>query len=189
MATMLLSLGVGAVTAAFTLLNGVGPHSATYSARWMPDSPAGIWSCGLPSLGARQGSANMSLTAVRRAHVADVYETSYETAGDALDDAVDTWSDVADEPGARPLAPILAVGALAMLVACTRGAARLLDAPEKVAIVAGYAIGALIVSATLISVFGLPSLGIRAVLFAIGASMLTARFARSARKELVSAKG
>src|SRR3954454_10127535 len=34
------------------------------STRWMPDSPAGICSCGLPSLGARQGSANMSFTAI-----------------------------------------------------------------------------------------------------------------------------
>jgi len=57
--------------------------------------------------------------------------------------------------------------------------------PEVAAVSAA---GALLVSATLIGVFGLPSMGLRAVAFAICVSMLAARFARIARGELVPAR-
>ena len=90
-----------------------------------------------------------------------------------------------DDLDGRPLAPLLAAGALAVLVACARGAARMLAEPRAPAVVAVSAVGALLVSAALSSALGLPSMGLRAVAFAICVSMLTARFARAAREELV----
>jgi hypothetical protein len=86
------------------------------------------------------------------------------------------------------LAPLFAAGALAMLVVSARGAARMLSAPHAPEVVAISAIGALFVSAMLISAFGLPSMGLRAVAFAICVSMLAARFARVTRTELLPAR-
>jgi hypothetical protein len=57
-------------------------------------------------------------------------------------------------------------------------------AEPRVPEVAAVSAGALLVSAILISAFGLPSLGLRAVAFAICVSMLAARFARIAQREL-----
>ena len=129
LATALLSFGVGAATAAFTLLNAVSRHSAPYV------------SC----------EAMLELS------------------------------------GALPRAPLFAAGALAMLVACVRGAAHVMAEPRAPAISAASAPGALVVSAMLINTFGLPAMGLRAVAFAICVSMVAARFARTARSDLVPA--
>jgi hypothetical protein len=127
LATVLLSFGVGAATAAFTLLNAASPHSPP--------------------------------------HVA--------------------CATLLDLSGALPLAPLFAAGALAMLVACARGAARVLAEQRAPAIEAASALGALFVSAMLIDAFGMPAMGLRAAAFAICVSMLAARFARTARNDLV----
>jgi hypothetical protein len=178
MATVLLSIGVGATTAAFALVNAAAPHSAPFvtceTMLRISGDPSPSPSASIPSSGALQ------------AQVTDAYQTSYEVAGDA----VGSWSEVADMSGEWPLAPLVplfAAGALALLVACARGAASLLAAPPTLLAHAGSVLGAVLVAALLIKAFGLPALGIRAIAFAIGASLVTAKFARVARKHLVPA--
>ncbi|MDB4910341.1 MAG: hypothetical protein JWO39_1164 [Gemmatimonadetes bacterium] len=175
MATVLLSVGVGATTAAFALVNGVAPSSAPGVAcetmLQISSDPPALLSASVPS------SAEM------REHMSDVYQTSYEAAGDA----VGSWSEMADSSGGWSLAPLLAAGALALLVACTRGAASMLAAPPNLRAHATSALGALVVAALLINVLGLPALGIRSIAFAIIVSFLAAKFARIARKHLVPA--
>jgi len=60
-------------------------------------------------------------------------------------------------------------------------------APLPLQILAGAAIGALLVSAMLIDVLGLPAIGLRGAAFAICVSMLAVRFARMARIDVVTA--
>lgn len=154
-ATVLLSFGVGAATAAFTLVNGVALHSAPYvvceTMLQLSGDPSAYASVNLPSAVEVQ------------ARISDAYRYG------------------------APLVPLFAAGALAMLLACARGAARLRAAPRAPAIAAGSAIGALLVAAMLIKMFGLPALGIRAIAFAVSVSLLAASFARTAWKELVPA--
>ena len=155
LATVLLSLGVGAATAAFTLMSTESRHAAP------------IVAC----------ETMLQLSGTPFAHESRDMRSADEVA-DAVTDAV-------DDLDGRPLALVFAAGALAVLVACARGAARLLTEPCVPEVAAVSAVGALLVSATLIGVFGLPSMGLRAVAFAICVSMLAARFARIARRELV----
>ena len=170
LAVLLLSLGVGASTAAFTLVNGVMPHSAPFvtceTTVEYTGNLAMAPALSLPAPGELQD------------RISNAYETSYEAAGDAVDE----WSDatgLGDAVGGRALAAMLATGALALLVACTRGAARLLATPRASLLVAGAVIGALPVAALLASAFGLPSLGFRAVAFAVTVSVVAAYWARS----------
>lgn len=153
LATVLLSLGVGAATSAFTLMSAQSRHAAPFVA---------------------------CETMLQLSGTPFVYESGDMRSADEVADVV------ADLDG-RSLAPVLAAAALAVLVACARGAARLL-AEARVPAVALVSAGALLVSATLISAFGLPSMGLRAVAFAICVSMLAARFARIARRELMPAR-
>jgi hypothetical protein len=177
LAAVLLSFGVGASTAAFTLMNGGARRSVRY------------FTCetmvGMSSDPADYMLASMPPSAGVRERVADAYETSYE----AADDAMDSWSDSAANLDGYSLAPLVAAGALAMLVACARGAARLLAAQRDTSLVIGSAIGALAVAAALVSVFGLPALGLRAFAFAISISLLSSRYARASRNNLVLARG
>jgi hypothetical protein len=156
LATALLSFGVGAATAAFSLMNDLAPRVAPYVAcetmLQLSSDPFTQQRAGIPI-------------------AAEVQESISR----------------ADNLDLPPLAPLLAVGALAMLVACARGAARMLAAPRAPAIAMGSAIGALCVSAMLIDVFGLPAMGLRAVAFAICVSMLAVRFARTTRSDLMTA--
>jgi hypothetical protein len=175
MATVLLSLGVGATTAAFTLMNGVAPHSAPFV-----DCETMLQISGDPSTAL---SASIPSPAELEEQMSEAYETRYEVPGDAAG----SWSDVAVDMGGRPFAPLFAAAALALLVACARGAASLLATPPGFLAHAGSVLGALFVAASLIKVFGLPALGIRAIVFAIGVSLAAARFARIARKYLVPA--
>jgi len=158
LATVLLSLGVGAATAAFTLMSAESRHAAP------------IVAC----------ETMLQLSGTPFAH----------ESGDmrSADEVADEVADTVDDLDGRPLALVFAAGALAVLVACARGAARLLAEPRVPEVAAVSAAGALLVSATLIGVFGLPSMGLRAVAFAICVSMLAARFARIARGELVPAR-
>jgi hypothetical protein len=175
MATVLLSFGVGATTAAFTLMSEAAPHSA----------PSVICETMLQISGDPSASLSASVpsSAELQEQVSEAYQTSYETAGDA----VGSWSDVSDTLGGRPLAPLFAAGALALLVACARGAASLLAAPPGFLAQTGSVLGALLVAALLINVLGLPSMGLRAIAFAISVSLVAAKFARIARKHLVPA--
>jgi len=182
MATVLLSFGVGSVTAAFVLMNGVAPHATTSLSC---DTIMQLSSD--PSMHARYASANVSSPVVLQLQTLDAYNASYEAAGDASADTIEAWSDLASGLDPRLLAPLFAAAALALLIVSARTAARLLDAPRNAAIVASSAIGALVVSATLITIFGLPALGIRAIVFAIGVSALAVRFARTFHEERIFA--
>jgi hypothetical protein len=181
MAMVLLSFGVGAATAAFALMDGAAPHSMPYvrceTMLRISTDPAAPLSENIPS---RAGL---------RERVSDAYDASYEAEGDAVGPSVSSWSDVADDLDGRPFAPLIAAGALAMLVACARGAARLLAAPRGAAISAGSALGALLVAAILVNVFGLPALGIRAIAFAVIVALVAVKFARSAQESLVPVIG
>jgi len=162
LATVLLSLGVGAATAAFTLMSTESRHAAP------------IVAC----------ETMLQLSGTPFAH-----ESGDTRSADAVaDEVADEVADAVDDLDGRSFALVLAAGALAVLVACARGAARLLTEPCVPEVAAVSAVGALLVSATLIGVFGLPSMGLRAVAFAICVSMLAARFARIARRELVPAR-
>jgi hypothetical protein len=141
LATVLLSFGIGAATAAFTVMSAASRHSAPFvSCATMHDDVEG--------------------------------------------DAVSAWSDVTDDVDARSVAPLFAAS-LAMLVACARGAARMLAAPDALEVVGVSALGALFVSSMLSSVLGLPAMGFRGVAFAFCVSLLAGRFARTARNNLL----
>jgi len=147
LAALLLSFGVGAATAAFTIMNRVDAHTMPFSGcETMLEMPIG------PSAYVTYTSASLL----------------------PLD--------------ARPLAPILAAGALAMLVACARGAGRLLDVSGRAGVIAATSIGALVLAAALSSAFGIPAPGIRGIAFAISVAMLATRFARATREELLPAR-
>jgi hypothetical protein len=170
-ATALLSLGVGAATAAFALVDGLAPHAPPVTCETMLE---------LPPNATMYVGAGVPSSVQLREHVAGVYEMTYA----AAEDADWSWPDMADDFDWRSLAPLFAGVALALLVASARGAARLLTAPRLAAIAAVSAIGAVTIAALLIDALGLPALGLRAIAFAIGVSMLAVRFARSWRKEL-----
>lgn len=169
-AVLLLSLGVGASTAAFTLVNGVMPHSAPFVTCETTVEYSGGFS-DVPTL-------SVPAPGELQERVSDAYQTSYEAAGDAVDE----WSNatgLGDAVGGRALALMLAAGALALLVACTRGAARVLATPRASFLIAGAALGALLIAALLASAFGLPALGLRAIAFAVTVSVVAAYSARS----------
>ncbi|HMA03711.1 MAG TPA: hypothetical protein VKP02_15185, partial [Gemmatimonadaceae bacterium] len=180
LAAVLLSFGVGAATAAFTAMNGFtshgGPNIACETMLAMSSGPP-----------AYMDHAGATLPSAAEVHerIADAYQASYAVGGVAPG----TWSDLGDELDLRPLVRLFAATALAMLLACTRGAARLGAATRAPAIAAGSAFGALVIATMLIGVFGLPALGLRAIAFAVSVSLLAARFPRGAWQELVSATG
>ncbi|MEP7065217.1 MAG: hypothetical protein ABI889_04220 [Gemmatimonadota bacterium] len=124
------------------------------------------------------GSMPTSVTLQQR--VTDDYQASYEAAGDA----VGSWSDVADNLDGWPLAPFFAAGALALLLKCARGAASAMTASRCPTVVAGSAMGSVIVATVLLKLLGLPGLGIRAIAFAVCVSFLAARFAIAANRNL-----
>ena len=183
-AVLLLSLGVGASTAAFTLLNGVMPHSAPFVTCETTIEYSGDFArmpTSMPTL-------NVPGTSEVQERISDVYETSYEAAGDA----VDSWSGAAEQVGdvgnvgGRILASLLGAGALALLVACTRGAARALVTAGGTTLSLGAALGAIPVAALIVSVFGFPALGFRAVAFMLTLSVVAAYCARRERQSRVS---
>jgi hypothetical protein len=180
-ATMLLSFGVGAATAAFTVTSAASGHAAPFVAcETMLSSGPPMYGTGATP------SADEVEDRVTEAYRA-TYESSYRMRNDVAGDALSAWSDVTDDLDLPSFAPLFAAGALAMLVACARGAARMLAAPDALAIVGVSAIGALVVSSMLITVLGLPAMGFRAVAFAVCVSLLAARFARMTRTYLLPA--
>jgi hypothetical protein len=181
LAAVLLSFGVGAATAAFTLMSADSEHAAPFVAcetmLQLSSSPSAHPSENIPSADEVQARVSEAYRAT--------YESGYQARYEAAGDAVSSWSDAMDDLDGQSLAPLVAAGALTILVACARGAARMLAEPRGPALALASAAGALFVSAMLISAFGLPAMGLRAVAFAICVSMLAARFTRTARRELV----
>jgi len=185
LATVLLSFGVGAATAAFMLMSADAPHGAPFvSCETMLQLSQGPFA---------HRSDDLPTADEVQARVTEAYRASHESSYRAhhqmhLEDAgelASSWSDVTDDLDMRSLAPLFAAAALAMLVACARGAARMIAERHASAVAAISAIGALCVSAMLVSVLGLPAMGLRAVAFAICVASLAARFARMARNDLL----
>jgi hypothetical protein len=184
LAVLLLSLGVGASTAAFTVLNGAMPHSAPF----VTCETTIEYTVDHASMPASMPMLNVPTPAETQERISDVYQTSYE----AADDAVDSWSDAAEQVGDEDvvgspvLASLLGAGALVLLLACTRGAARALANSPATALYIGVALGALAVAGLLASVFGLPALGARAVSFMLAISAVAAFRARRGYAPIVS---
>ena len=172
MAVLLLSLGVGASTAAFTLVNGAMPHSASY----VTCETTVEFASDIPSVPATMPTFNVPAPRELQERISDAYETSYEAAGDAVDSWHDAAGDVSDlgDIGGRIVALRLGAGALVLLVVCTRGASRVLASSHSSALFIVVALGALPVAALLASAFGLPALGFRGVAFMVAVSVVAA---------------
>ena len=183
-AVLLLSLGVGASTAAFTVVNRVMPHSAPFVTCETTIEYSGDFS----TMPTSTPTLNVPAPGELQERISDAYQTSYEAAGDAMDSWSDAAGDVGDvgDVGGRVLAVLLAAGALALLVVCTRGASRALATSRASVLFAGVALGALPVAALLASAFGLPAMGFRAVAFAVTVSLVAAYWARREQKSRVT---
>jgi hypothetical protein len=168
-AVILLSLGVGSATAAFSVVSRIVPHGApSVSCETTIDytsDPSSAMSAGIPS------------QAQLRETISDAYQTSYEAAGDVVGTLADVSMDTEDA-GEGPMAIVAAV-ALGLLVLCTRGAATLLVVPRTTMFVAGTALGALAIASMLVATFGLPGIGLRAAAFAAAVALLAVRHARA----------
>lgn len=170
MAILLLSIGVGATTAVFSLADKVMPRSAPHvtcetTMAFSSDEP----SVALASLPSREEL---------RDRVADAYQTSYESAGDAIGDI----PDIMDVFGERVVLAMFGAAAIAILIACTRSASRFLDSPGA-SMVAATTIGALALAMLSLRALHLPMVGVRTIAFALCISVLAVHFARAARRK------
>lgn len=150
LAVLVLSLGVGTATAAFSVIDGMVPHESPYPTC---DTAASFGGDRFVMVGLAGGP-------MLRDRVTDAYQSGIDAAGDGLE----TWTDVAFSLADRSTIIVLSAGALALLVACAN-AARSLYArsglrssgagTERVALAA---IGALSIAALLLHVASMTSL-------------------------------
>jgi hypothetical protein len=171
LAVIVLSLGVGATTALFSIVDGLMPRSAP-----------GV-SCETVMKLSSGPPVPMMVTIPSREEVrdrvSDAYETSVETAGDAIE----SLPDVADGLGQRPLLALLGAGAIVILVASTRAASRMMTSPHAPLVAIGTTVGALAVATFSLRALELPAIGLRATAFALCVSMLAVFFARVSQKK------
>lgn len=178
LALLMLSLGMGAATAVFSVVDGFMPHSAPY-----PSCDAAAAFAGNSAVLFVNGpDVELEL----RDRVSDLYGESMDAAGDGLA----SWSAVAVTLAHRALFVLLSAAALALLVACSNAArtlyARSARTPRSSAAVrvALASVGALSVAAIFLRLVStataadllgaLPSvrLDVRAIAFAICVSAL-----------------
>lgn len=171
MAALVLSLGVGAATAVFSVADDALPSAALRvrceTVMRLADNPAGL---ALPELRASEEL---------RERVSDAYETSYATAGDAIG----SLPELAGGVGARPVLALLGAGAIALLLACTRAASKVLPPSRALSTIAGTTVGALGFAALTLRAFALPTIGVRAAAFALCVALLAVCFARASRSK------
>jgi hypothetical protein len=170
LAVLMLSLGVGATTALFSLVDDAMPRSAATVECETVMRIAG----NAPSF----AIANVPSRAELRDRVSDAYQASVESAGDALDALPDT-SDVLGEPAALALLGAVAIG---FLLLCTRSASRMVTSARAPQVAIGTTAGALAVATLSLRALELPAIGVRAVAFALCISLLTVWFARAAQR-------
>ncbi|MDQ2931203.1 MAG: hypothetical protein M3Y05_10365 [Gemmatimonadota bacterium] len=162
---LLLSLGVGSATALFGFVDAVLPHSAPMAACETLSERSG----GAPSFAMAQIPTGAEL----KDRVSDVYQAGVDNATDAID----SIPDMADGLVARAMLAGLGVAALALLLACTRLASRLIATTSTAALAAGTTLGALALAMLSAHELDLPSIGPRAIAFALSISLLAVYFA------------
>lgn len=176
LAVFLLSLGVGVTTVVFGLADSVLPHTTVVTCETTMDAPGPRASFASASLPSREGL---------RDRVSDVYEASVETAGDAIG----AIPDRVDDAGDRATLMLIGAGALALLLACVRGAARLMEAPRApFAVAAATTLGAFTFATLAARALELPAIGLRPATFAICISLLAVYFASRVRLNAQAAR-
>jgi len=173
LAVLMLSLGVGATTAVFALVDGIMPRST----QSQPCETVMSFS----SLQSKFAVAKVTSGEELRDRVSDAYQTSVESASDVIGDI----PDLADEVGPRPVLALLGAAALAFLLACTRAASGMIARARAPLVALGTLSGALVVAALSLRALGLPSLGVRAVAFTLCISLLAVYFARATERRAV----
>jgi hypothetical protein len=173
LAVLMLSLGVGATTAVFALVDGIMPRST-------PSQPCETV-MGFSSLPSKLAVAKVTSGEELRDRVSDAYQTRVASASDAIGDI----PDLADGVGPRPVLALLGALALAFLLACTRAASGMIARARVPLVALGTLSGALAVAALSLRALGLPSLGVRAVAFALCISLLAVYFARATERRAV----
>lgn len=168
LAVVMLSLGVGATTALFSLVDGVVPPS-TPNVRCETAMDVASGSPGF-------AIANVSNGGELRDRISDAYETSIESAGDAIG----AIPDVAGELGDRPLIALLGACALGFLVVCARGASTMIASPRAPLVAIGTTVGALMFATLSLRALDLPPIGFRSSAFALCLSLVTVWYARLA---------
>jgi hypothetical protein len=170
-AVLLLSLGVGATTAVFSIVDYVMPPAASYTTcETMMDVQGIHRSVSIAEVPSREEL---------RDRVAYAYETSYESA----DDALGAIPEMASGLGERSVLELLGAAAVAFLVACTRGASRRTTLPRSSLVIAATTVGAVALATLSLRALGLPAIGLRAATFALCISALAVNFARAAQKK------
>jgi hypothetical protein len=171
MAALMLSLGVGATTTVFSIVDFAMP----------PVSPYATCETMMEAQGNQSGDT-IKVSSAReelRDRVASAYETSYESA----DDALGAIPEMASGLGERSVLELLGAAAVALLVACTRGASRRITSPRASLLAAATTVGALAFATLSLRALGLPAIGVRAATFALCISALAVYFARAAQKK------
>lgn len=170
MAVLLLSLGVGATTAAFSIVDYAMPPASSYATcETMMESPAAPRGVAMVDVPTREEI---------RDRVSDAYQASYESAGDAIDALPEMVSGL----GERSILELLGAAAVALLVACTRAASKRITSPRVSIMAAATTAGALALAALSLRALELPAMGVRAATFALCISVVAVHFARTATR-------
>jgi hypothetical protein len=172
MAVLMLSLGVGATTAIFSIVDYAMPPASSYT----------TCETMMEVQGNHQSGDTIRVSPTReelRDRVADAYETTYESA----DDALGAIPEMASGLGERSVLELLGAAAVALLVACTRGASRRTTLPRSPLMIAATTVGAVAFATLSLRALGLPAIGVRAATFALCISVLAVYFARGAQKK------
>ncbi len=171
LAVLMLSIGVGATTALFALVDDEMP----------PAAPSVRCETVMRISG---GSASFAIGDVAgRAELRDRVSDAYHTGIGSARDAIGSLPDAAQELGERPLLAALGVGALCLLVACTRAASGLMAPARAPRVAIGATAGAVMLAAFALRTIDLPMIGVRSMAFALCISLLAVWFARMGQRK------
>ena len=172
MAVLMLSLGVGATTAVFSIVDYAMPPASSYT----------TCETVMEAQGNHESAVSIAELPAReqlRDRVAYAYETSYESA----DNALGAIPEMASGLGERSVLELLGAAAVALLVACTRGASRRTTLLRSPLMIAATMVGAVAFATLSLRALELPAIGVRAATFALCISALAVYFARAAQKK------
>jgi len=172
MAALMLSLGVGATTAVFSIVDYAMPPASSYTTcETMMEAQE------------NQQSADTIRVSPTRAELRDRVAYAYETSYESADNALGAIPEMASGLGERSVLELLGAAAVALLVACTRGASRRTTLPRSPLMIAATTVGAVAFATLSLRALGLPAIGVRAATFALCISVLAVYFARGAQKK------